>query len=123
MKLFFLSLVDAIFIPVAVSAATVSLSVPAGTYGVLEPVPVSVFLNTGSDPVNAASIAVKFDPTAADASAPTRAGSHFDVWVAAPRVAGNSVRFEGASTVPFTGVGKIGEFTVTPTREGTLTPH
>jgi len=121
MKLFFLSILAALTLPAVASAATVSFTAPSGAYTVDRPVTVSVYLNTGADPVNAATINVAYDPLAADITAPSRAGSSFNVWIAEPRVVDGTVFFEGASTAPFTGTGKIGEFTLTPKHAGTVT--
>jgi hypothetical protein len=120
MKRLLLFAAVAFFLPVAAGAATVSLRIGSGTHAVLEPVPIAVYLDTDGESVNAANVVIGFNAASGSASAPSNAGSKFNVWVTAPRVAGETVRFEGAATVPFTGSGKVGEFVITPTREGKL---
>lgn len=84
------------------AGASLYLTPSTGTYVIGSSFRVSVMVNSGGQPINAAEGVISYDTNLLDAVSVSK-GNVFMFWTAEPSIGGGNVRFGGGSPSPYTG--------------------
>ncbi|OGF25022.1 hypothetical protein A2331_00535 [Candidatus Falkowbacteria bacterium RIFOXYB2_FULL_34_18] len=93
-----------VFAPQKIQAAGASLYLTpsTGTHVINSTFRVSVMVNSGGEPINAAEGSISYDTNFLEATAVSK-GNVFMFWTAEPAINGGNIRFGGGSPSPYTG--------------------